>query len=147
LLTARSLAAPLATDRGNESAALHVSALDRDFVSALQSGVGKFPKRFIKEKADVRRSDLVGRNVVAQPGVVSRIPGVPREVFSSQLLLDQGRVFRQEEDATLQTYCRCALFDLLVEKFLNHCIRLASLHIFILRRRTCGADGFKKGQK
>jgi hypothetical protein len=50
----------------------------------------------------VRGGDLVGRDVVAQLGIVGRIFIVPGQVFAGQLALDQFRVFGEEEDAPLQ---------------------------------------------
>ncbi len=96
LLAARPLATPLAADCRHKAAALHVATLDRHFVATFQAGVWKFAQRFVEEKADVRRSDFVSGDILAQFGIVLRILGVPGKVFASQLPLDQFRIFGEK---------------------------------------------------
>ena len=71
-------------------------------VAALQAGVGKFAQRLIKEKADVRRRDFVGGDVVAQLGIALRMLGVPGQVFACKLSLDEFGIFGQEQNASLR---------------------------------------------
>ncbi len=59
----------------------------------------------------MRGGNLVGRNVVAQFGIVRRILRVPGQVFARKLALDQFRIFRQKKDASLQPDFVRALFD------------------------------------
>ena len=48
------------------------------------------------------RSNLVGRNVVAQLGIVRRIFRIPRQVFAGELPLDQVWIFGEEKNTSLQ---------------------------------------------
>src|SRR3954467_11677826 len=102
MLTARALAPALPPDTRDENAALHVPALDWRLIPTLQTEIWKLTQRLIEVKADMRRRDLVSRDVVPQLGIVRRIPGVPRHVPTGQLLFDQIRIFSQEENASLQ---------------------------------------------
>ncbi len=99
LLAARSFTAALAADRSNESAALHVAALDRNFVATLQASIGKVAERLVEEEADVRGCNFIRRNVVTKLGIILRILRVPRQVFASELLFDQRGVFGEEQNA------------------------------------------------
>ena len=48
----------------------------------------------------MRGRNLVGRDVVAQLGIVCGILCVPRQIPAAELLLDQFGVFGEEKDAT-----------------------------------------------
>ena len=74
----------------------------------------------IKVKTIVGGRDLVGRNVVPQFGIVSRILGVPTEIFPIQLALDQLRLLSQEEDASLQTHFVRPFLDAFLKKRFDH---------------------------
>ena len=82
LLPARPLPSPLAAHSRHESALFYVAALDGNFAPAFQSSVGKLAQRLIEEKTDVRGSDFVGGDVVAQLGIVLRILSVPRQILT-----------------------------------------------------------------
>ena len=120
LLAAGTFAAPLAADARDESAALHVAALDRRLVAALQAGVGKLAQRLVEEEADVRRRDLVGRDVVAQLGIALGMRGVPGQVFARELALDQFRIFGEEKDSSLQFHSVRALGNRAVQQRIVH---------------------------
>ena len=120
LLAAGAFAAPLAADRRDESAALHVAALDGRLVAALQAGVGKLAQRLVEEEADVRRRDLVGGDVVAQLGIALGMLGVPGQVFAGKLPLDELGIFGQEKDSPLQTDHVGALFNGAVQQRVIH---------------------------
>ncbi len=119
-LAARTFAAPLAAHRRHESAAFHVHALDGCLVAALQSGVGELAQGLIEEEADVRRGDLVGRDVVAQLGIALRVSGVPGKVFAGELALDELRVFGEEKDPPLQLHSVRALGNRAVQQRISH---------------------------
>ncbi len=102
LFAAGTLAAALATDRADKATALHVAALDGRLVAALQAGVGKLAQGLVEEKADMRRGDLVGRDVVAQFGIAFGMRRVPGQIFAGELPLDELRIFGEEEDSPLQ---------------------------------------------
>ena len=86
----------------HKSATLHVAALDRRLAAALQAGVGKLAQRLVEEEADVRRRDLVGRDIVAQFGIALGMLRVPRQVFAGQLALDEFRIFGEKKNAPLR---------------------------------------------
>src|SRR5271157_1479736 len=120
LLPAGALAAPLAADRAHEAAALHIAALDRRLVAALQAGIGKFAQRFIEEEADVRWRDFVGGDVIAQLGIALRMPGVPGKVLSGKLAFDEFGVFGQEQNAPLEMGRVGALLNSAVQQRIIH---------------------------
>ena len=120
LLAARSFAAPLSAHRAHKSAALHVAAPDRRHAAALQPKIRNLAQRLVEVKAVVRRSDLVGRDVVAQLGIIPRILRIPRQVFARQLPLDQFRIFGEEKNASLQPHSVRPLFDLAFQKRVDH---------------------------
>ena len=116
LLTARSLAAPFTAHRAHEPAALYIAAADGCDASALQAEIRDLTECLVEIKTVVSGSDLVGRNVVAQLGIVRGILRVPRQVFARQLPLDQLRVFGEKQNASLQTDFVGPLFDLAFQK-------------------------------
>src|SRR5205807_5751154 len=116
LFAAGSLTSPLPAHRRNESAFLHIAALNGQLVTALQTCVWKLAQGLIEEKADMGWRDLVGGDVVAQLGIVRRILGVPGQVLARQLTLDQFRIFGEEEDAPAEPHLVRPLFDLALQK-------------------------------
>src|SRR5262249_44250923 len=130
LLAAGTFAPALAADGGNKPAFLDVATLDGDFIAAFQAGVRKLAQRFVKEKADVSRGDLVGGDVVTQLGIVSGILGVPRQVFSRELPPNQLRVFGQKEYASLELDLIRPFLDATIEKRGFHKKILARLGSF-----------------
>ncbi len=68
----------------------------------------------------MRGSDLVGRNVIAQLGIVGGILGVPGQVFAGQLALDEFRIFGEEKNAPLQADFVGAFFDLSIQQRIDH---------------------------
>src|SRR5262249_4753969 len=111
LLPAGALAPALPAHRGHKTAFLHVAALDGKFAPALEAGVRPLAKFFIEEEADMRRRDLVGGDVIAQLGIVLRVPGVPGQVLAGQLPPDQFRIFRKEKYPSLKLALAGALLD------------------------------------
>ena len=120
LLAARSFAAPLPAYRAHKSAALHVAAPNRRHAAALQPEVRNLAQRLVKVKAVMRRSDLVGRDVVAQLGIIRGILRIPRQVFARQLPLDQFGIFGEEKNASLQPDFVGPLFDFAFQKRVDH---------------------------
>ena len=116
LLAAGTFASPLAAHGSYEAASFHVSTLDRDFTAALQPCVRKFAQGLIKEEADVRGSDFVSGDVVAQPGVVLRVPRVPGQVFPCKLTADQLRIFGEKKDTSLQLDFIGTFLDMAIEQ-------------------------------
>ena len=68
----------------------------------------------------MRRSDLVGRNVVAQLGILPRILCIPWQVFARQLALNQFGIFGEEKNATLQPDSIRPLLDFAFQKRVDH---------------------------
>src|SRR2546430_939684 len=97
LLARRALATPLAADRGDEAAALHRPPRDRELVAALQAQVGEVAEGFVVVVADVGGGDLVGRDIVAQ--LAGRCPV---HVLPGELGANEGGVFGQKQDASLE---------------------------------------------
>ena len=97
LLAARTFAAPLAADRADEAASLHVAAANRSHAAAFQSEIRNLAQRLIEVKTIVRGSDLVGRNVVAQLRIIRRIFRVPGQILARELPLDKFRIFGEKE--------------------------------------------------
>src|SRR5579862_3280110 len=116
LLAARSLPAPFPADRANEPAALHVPASNRRHRAALQAEIRYLAQRLVKIKAIMRRSYLVGRNIVAQFGIIRWIPRIPWQVFAGQLPLDEFRIFGEKKNASLQPDFIRPLFNLTFKK-------------------------------
>ena len=116
LFAARSFAAPLAAHCAHKSATLHIAASDRRHVSALQTEVRNLAQRLVKVEAVVRRSDLVGRNIVAQLGIIRRILRVPRQVVARKLPFDEFGIFGEKQNTSLQTDLVRPLFDLAFQK-------------------------------
>ena len=115
LLPAGTLAPPLAADGAHEAAPFYIVPPDGQHVAALQAQVGDLAQRFIEVEAVVRGRDLVGRDVIAELGIVGRIPGVPGQVFAGQLALDQFRVFGKKKNAPLQANFIGAFVDLAIQ--------------------------------
>ena len=120
LLATGSFAATLAAHRAHETALLHIAASNRQSVAAPQPNIGDFAERPIKVETAVRGSDLIGRNVVTEFGIVRRILRVPRQIPTRQLFLDQLRVFSEKQNAPLQPHLVGALFDLAFKQRRNH---------------------------
>jgi len=59
----------------------------------------------------MRRCNLVGRNVVAQLGIIRRVLRVPCQILPGELPLDQIRIFGEKKDASLQPDLVRPLFD------------------------------------
>src|SRR5437588_4832513 len=85
LLTARSFAPALAAYRSDKTAFLDIAALDRHFIAAFESAVRELTQGLIEKEADVRRSELIGTDAVAQLGILLRISGVPCQGFPGNL--------------------------------------------------------------
>src|SRR5271165_1159645 len=120
LLAARPFASPLSTHRTYKSATLYVTAPNRRHAAALQPEVRNLAERFVKIEAVVRRRDLVGRDVVAQLGIIRWIFRVPRQILTRELPLDQFGIFGEEQDASLQVHFFWPFFNLAVEKRVDH---------------------------
>ena len=125
LLPAGALASPLAADGADEAAFFHGAASDGQHVAALQAQVWDLAQGFIEVEAVVRGRDLVGRDVVAQLGIVGWILAVPGQVFAGQLPLDQFRIFGEEKNASLQANFVRTFFDLSIQQRINHVSILA----------------------
>jgi len=67
---------------------------------------------------------LVGRDVIAELGIVGRIPGVPGQVFAGELTLDQFRVFGEEKNAPLQASLVGAFVDFSIQQGIDHIVIL-----------------------
>src|SRR2546421_86717 len=77
----------LAAHRGDKTTAFHRAASDGKLVAALEPQVGKVAQGFVVVIADVSGGDLVGGDVVAEPGL-----GMPIDVLSRELPAHQLRV-------------------------------------------------------
>jgi hypothetical protein len=120
LLAARSFTAPLSAHGAHKSAALHLAAPNRRHTAALQPQIRNLAQRLIEVKAVVRRSDLIGRDVVAQLRIVGRILRIPGQVFTRELTLDEFRVFGEKKNAPLQPDSVRPLFDFAFQKRVDH---------------------------
>ena len=120
LLAARSLAAPLPAHRAHKAAALHIATSNGRHAPALQPKIRNLAQRLVEIKAVMRRGDLVGRDVVAQLGIIRRILRVPRQIFARQLPFDQFGVFGEEKNASAQPHLVRPLFDLAFKKRVDH---------------------------
>ena len=120
LLATRSFSTPLAAHRRDKSTLLHVRALDRQLIAALQAGVWKFTEGLIKEEANVSRRDFVSRNIIPQLGVIHRVLGVPWQIFTGQLPPDQLWIFRKKKDAAGELHRRRTLADFALEQKVGH---------------------------
>src|SRR5205807_10054415 len=100
LFAAGALASPLAAHGSHKAALLNVRALNGQIIAALEAGIRKLSQGLIEEEADVRRGDLVGRDVIAQFGILLRITGVPRQILPGKLTPNQLRVFGEKEDTS-----------------------------------------------
>ena len=104
-LARRSLPAPRARCARDESARAHGAAHHWEFLTGLEAEVGKIPERLVEVVADVGRGDLVGRDVVPQLRMrrrSSRGGGVEREIFTRELAMQQRRILREQEDASIE---------------------------------------------
>ena len=120
LLPARTFASPLAADGANKTALFHVAAPDGQHVAALQAQIRDLAQGFVEIETVVRGRDLVGRDVVAQLGIVRRVLGVPGQVFAGQLALDQFRVFGKEKNAPLQADFVGTFVDFAIQQRIDH---------------------------
>jgi hypothetical protein len=89
-------------DRANEAAALYIAAANRNHPAGLQPHVWNFAQSLVEIEAVVRWCDLVGRNVIAQLGIVFRIFRIPWQILSGNLPFDQFRILRQKKNSPLQ---------------------------------------------
>src|SRR5262249_33068803 len=99
LFAARSLASAFSTHGSHKAALLHIAALDRHFAAALQSGVRPLPELFVEEKADVRRRNLVSRDVIAQLGIVLRLAECGAMVLTRHVASRHVWLLGQKQDA------------------------------------------------
>src|SRR6266404_4590392 len=116
LLAARSLAAPLPADGSNKTTPFHVSTLNGNFIATFQAGVRKLAQGFVEEKTNVSWGNFVGRNIIAQLGIVPGIAVVPWKVLSRQLPLDQLRIFGKKQNPSLKTDSSRSLVDFLLQQ-------------------------------
>jgi hypothetical protein len=68
----------------------------------------------------MRRSDLVGRDIVAQLGIIRRILRIPGQIFARELPLDQFRIFGEKKNASPQPDFVRPLFDFAFQKRVDH---------------------------
>ncbi len=68
----------------------------------------------------MRGRDLVGRDVVAQLGIIGRIRGVPGQFPAVELADDKFRIFGEEENASLQANFIGAFVDLAIQQRGDH---------------------------
>ena len=141
LLPAGAFASPLAADGAYEAALLYVASSDGQHVAALQAQVRDLAQGLVEIEAVVRGRDLVGRDVVAQLGIVGGIPGVPGQVFAGQLAPDQFRVFGEEKNAPLQTNFVGTFVDLSIQQ------RMITSSILRLGRQRIGQNAAGLAQK
>jgi hypothetical protein len=111
LFAARPFATPLPTYRADESPPLDVTAANGQNASALQSQVWNLAQCLIEIKAIVRRSDFVGRDVVAQLGILRRVLCIPGQIFAGKLAPDEFRIFGEKKNAPWQPNSTGPLFD------------------------------------
>ncbi|HEX2202689.1 MAG TPA: hypothetical protein VHG91_05310 [Longimicrobium sp.] len=111
------LAAALARDGGDEAALLHAPLLDGELAPRLEAQVRELAEGLVEVVADVRRGDLVGRDVVAQASAELR---GELDVLALELAPDELRVVDQEEDAALEPDLRRELLDLALEERGDH---------------------------
>ena len=116
LFPARSLPTAFAAHRADEAAALHVSSPDRSPAAAFQSQIWNFAKCLVKVEAVMRGRNFVGRNVVAQFGIVRGILAIPGQIFAGQLPPDQFGIFGEKENASLQPNLIRTFFDFAFEQ-------------------------------
>src|SRR5437773_99723 len=83
--------------RGDEAAAFHGAARNRKLVATLEPQVREFAQGFVVVVTDVRRSDFVGGDVVAQLHLRR-----PHRVIPRQLRPHERGILRQIEDPAVQ---------------------------------------------
>src|SRR5207247_645697 len=115
LLPRGSLAAPLATHRGDEASPLHGPPVHGELVATLEAQVGKVAQRFVVVVADIGGSDFVGRDVVPQLDA-----GSPLQVPALELAPQLDRPLGQEQDPPLEPYRLGKLADGAPPQCLEH---------------------------
>src|SRR5580692_5542428 len=94
LFPTRSFAASFAADGTDKTATLDVTPPDGRGAATLQSEIGNLAQRLVEVEAVVRRSDFVGRDVIAKLRIGRGIFRIPRQIFTGKLPLDEVRIFR-----------------------------------------------------
>src|ERR1700677_3227625 len=120
LLPARSFTAPLSAQRAHKAAALHVTPPNRRLAAAFQPKVGNLAQCLVKVEAVMRRSNLVGRDVITQLGIVGGILRVPWQTLAGKLPLNELGIFREEKNSSLQPDFVRPLFDFAFQKRVDH---------------------------
>src|SRR5690606_38306062 len=120
LFARTALAAPLPADRADEAALLDAAARDRELAAGLQPEIREEAERLVEVVADVGGRDLVGRDLVPEPGA-DRVAEL--EVLAFELTADQVGVVHEEEDAAFETQRRGAFPNVEAEEVSVHGVR------------------------